>query len=61
MISGCIGGAAQINELDRMLAAAGFVEIRMEAREDSAELVSGWVRGNTTASYIASFIIEAKH
>lgn len=60
LISGCIGGAAQVDELDRMLAAAGFVEIRMAPRDDSAELVSGWALRSATASYVASFNIQAQ-
>jgi len=57
-VAGCIGGAAPIEDVRRMLAEAGFksIEVRIAAR--SAEIVGSWLAG--AEKYIASATIEAR-
>lgn len=59
MISGCMGGAEQIDSLRMMLQEAGFIDIRFTAKNNSAEIVSDWAPNTGIESYVASYIIEA--
>jgi len=56
----CISGASSITDLKRMLLTAGFVEINIEIKKNSDEIVSGWAPDYPIARYIASAIIQAK-
>ncbi len=57
--SGCISGAAAIDELQQMLQDAGFQEIRIVPKEESREFIREWVPGRNLEQYIVSAIIEA--
>ncbi|MEJ7603291.1 MAG: arsenite methyltransferase [Kofleriaceae bacterium] len=57
-IAGCIGGAAQLDDVRRMLADAGFTSIEVKVAPRSAEIVDSWLAG--ASSYIASATIEAR-
>ncbi|MEO8551630.1 MAG: arsenite methyltransferase [Kofleriaceae bacterium] len=57
-IAGCIGGAALIVDLERMLTEAGFMAIEVKIAPRSAEIVSSWLDG--ADRYIASATIEAR-
>ncbi len=54
----CIAGAASLEELRQLLAAAGFVDITIDVAPRSAEIVGGWLPG--LERYVASATIEAK-
>ncbi len=58
--AGCISGASLIDDLKRMLSTAGFVEINIEIKKNSDEIVSDWVPDFPIARYIASATIQAK-
>ncbi len=55
---GCIAGAAPVDELRAMLAAAGFVAIAIQIAPRSAEIVGSWLPGIET--FVASALIEAR-
>ena len=56
--AGCVSGAALVPEVESMLAAAGFTDIRVELKSNSASLVEGWSPGAETL--VASALIRAK-
>ena len=55
--AGCVSGAAQVPEVEAMLAGAGFADIRVELKSNSASLVEGWSPGAETL--VASALIRA--
>ncbi len=59
MLSGCIAGAASINDIERMLGDAGFKEIRITAKEESRELIRAWAPGRRIEEYVVSANIQA--
>ena len=60
LYSGCISGAAPIEELQQMLKRSGFNDIRVEIKEDSREMIDGWTPGFAASQFIASALIQAK-
>lgn len=57
-IAGCIGGAALLDDVKRMLATAGFKSVEVTIAPRSAEIVESWMAG--ASKYIASATIEAR-
>jgi arsenite methyltransferase len=57
-IAGCIGGAALLDDVKRMLASAGFKSVDVKIAPRSAEIVDSWMPG--ASRYIASATIEAR-
>jgi arsenite methyltransferase len=57
-IAGCIGGAAPLEDVRRMLLEAGFKSIEVTIAPRSAEIVDSWLAG--ASRYIASATIEAR-
>ncbi len=55
----CVSGAALIGDLERMLAEAGFTNIRIATKDGSRSLVDGWVPGASASDYVASASIQA--
>ena len=58
-ISGCIAGAARVDEYRDMLAAVGFDEIRVSVHPESREFVRDWLPGSGAERYVASASVEA--
>ena len=56
---GCITGTIPADEIKRMLAEAGFQDIRIEFKDESREFVTEWVPGNSIEDYVISATIEA--
>jgi len=57
-LSGCISGAAHIDEVRRMLAETGFSAVDVTIAPRSAEIVNSWMPG--ADRFIASATIEAR-
>jgi SAM-dependent methyltransferase len=57
--SGCVTGAATVQDLRAMLTAAGFASIRIEPRPESRTFIAGWLPGSGAEDYVASATIEA--
>jgi len=58
--TGCVAGAASITAVERMLADAGFVDIRVRGIDGSEVLVREWLPGSRAADYVLSATVEAR-
>ena len=59
MISGCLGGAALIDDLTDMMQQAGFENIRIEPKDESREFIKDWAPGSKVEDFVVSASIEA--
>jgi arsenite methyltransferase len=57
--AGCVAGASLIDNLEGMLTAAGFVDIRIQPKDESRTFIRAWVPGTNIADYLISATIEA--
>ena len=57
-LTGCVAEAAETADLRSLLAAAGFENIKIEPRPESAKIISRCMPG--TEEYVASATIEAQ-
>ncbi|MGA2641675.1 MAG: arsenite methyltransferase [Spirochaetia bacterium] len=55
----CIAGASPVDELAGMIEAAGFIDIRIEPKEESRSFVKDWAPGKSIENYVLSATIEA--
>jgi len=58
-LTGCIAGAAEVQEVETMLKDAGFQEIRVTVRPESREFIREWFPTSGAEKYVASATIEA--
>lgn len=58
-ISGCVGGAVAVGEVERLLGEAGFENIEVRVRPESRAFIAGWMPGSGAEEYVASATIEA--
>lgn len=56
---GCVSGAPEIAELEKLLQAAGFTDIRVVPREASREVIRDWAPGSGVENYVVSAEISA--
>lgn len=59
LYSGCVAGASAIDELRLILKKTGFMNIRIEPKDESRKFISEWVPGKNVEDYIVSATIEA--
>jgi len=57
-LADCVAGAAPLDDVRAMLAAAGFVDVEMKIAPRSAEIVGAWLPG--IERFVASATIEAR-
>jgi len=57
--TGCIAGAAPVADLARMIAEAGFTDVRITVKGDTRSLIEGWSPESGASSAVASALIEA--
>jgi arsenite methyltransferase len=57
--TGCIAGASQVTELQRMLEAAGFENIEIAPKDSSRSFIREWLPGKRVEDYLVSATIEA--
>ncbi|MBN1856203.1 MAG: arsenite methyltransferase [Dehalococcoidia bacterium] len=55
----CIGGAALVPDIERMLRSAGFSDIDVAVKPESAEVISGWQEGQGYEEFVRSALISA--
>jgi SAM-dependent methyltransferase len=60
LLCSCVAGAAASSQIEQWLIAAGFVEIRINVKPESRELVKTWAPGRGIEDYVASAAIEAR-
>ncbi len=56
---GCVAGAAQASEVEQMLWDAGFSEVSIEIKEESAQFIRDWFPGSGVENYVRSAVITA--
>jgi arsenite methyltransferase len=57
--TGCMSGASQITELERMLQASGFKDIKIAPKDSSRSFIREWLPGKKIEDYLVSATIEA--
>ena len=57
--TGCMAGAWQITELERMLQASGFKDIKIAPKDSSRSFIREWLPGKRVEDYLVSATIEA--
>jgi len=59
LISSCISGASNIEDIRKILEEVGFYNIKLTIKENSKEIISNWVPNKGLEDYIVSVMIEA--
>ena len=59
LYSGCVAGASLVAELEEMMAAAGFEDIRIAPKDESKAFIEQWAPGRQVTEYVVSATIEA--
>ena len=59
LYSGCVAGASLVADLEAMMAAAGFVDIRIAPKDESKAFIEQWAPGRQVTDYVVSATIEA--
>src|SRR5438094_704407 len=57
--TGCISGASQLTDLERMLHASGFRHIKIVPKDSSRSFIREWLPGRRIEDYLVSATIEA--
>jgi arsenite methyltransferase len=58
--TGCMAGASQISDLEKMMRDAGFEEIRIAPKNTSRSFIREWLPGKKIDDYLVSATIEAR-
>lgn len=56
---GCVGGAAEVAEIQKMLEQTGFTNVSISVQDDSARFIGDWFPGSGVEKYVRSAIITA--
>jgi ubiquinone/menaquinone biosynthesis C-methylase UbiE len=59
LVTACIGGAATIQDTEKMLKGTGFQDIKITPKNINQELIREWVPGKKIEDYIVPAYIEA--
>lgn len=59
LYAGCIGGAVGVPEIEAMLAACGFADIRIAPKDASRSFIREWAPGSAIEDYVLAATIEA--
>jgi arsenite methyltransferase len=59
LIAGCMGNASLIEELEGIMADAGFIDIRIQPKDESRGFIRDWAPGRGVEEYVVSATIEA--
>ncbi len=60
MICGCMGGAATVEQLRAWFDEIGFVDARIDVKEQSRALIKDWAPGSGIEDYVVSAEILAR-
>lgn len=59
LLSGCMAGAMEIEELSALIKSVGFAEVRLQPKDESRDFIRDWAPGRNVADYVVSATIEA--
>ncbi|HSN42482.1 MAG TPA: arsenite methyltransferase [Propionibacteriaceae bacterium] len=59
LYSGCVAGASQVAELEKVLAESGFEDVRIAPKDESKSFIEQWAPGRSITDYVVSATIEA--
>jgi len=59
LVAGCMGNASLIEELEGIMAEAGFQQIRIQPKDESRDFIRDWAPGRGVEDYVVSATIEA--
>lgn len=59
LYSACISGASPVDELETIMAEAGFTSIRIAPKDESKAFIKDWAPGQKIEDYVISATIEA--
>jgi SAM-dependent methyltransferase len=59
LIAGCMGNASLIEDLEKMMADAGFEQIKIEPKDESKAFIKDWAPDTNVTDYVVSASIEA--
>ena len=59
LIAGCMGNASLVEDLEKMMRAAGFEKILIQPKDESKEFIKDWAPGSNVTDYVVSATIEA--
>jgi SAM-dependent methyltransferase len=59
LVAGCMGNASLIEDLEAIMADAGFAHIRIQPKDESREFIRDWAPGRGVEDYVVSATIEA--
>ena len=57
--TGCMAGASQVAELECMLQASGFKDMKIAPKDSSRSFIREWLPGKRIEDYLVSATIEA--
>ncbi|MCA9529503.1 MAG: arsenite methyltransferase [Myxococcales bacterium] len=58
-LTGCVSGAASVEDVRALLEAAGFEDVEVNVRVESREFIREWLPGSGVEDFVASATIEA--
>jgi len=58
LIAGCMGNASLVSELETMIKAAGFTDVRIEPKDESKDFIRDWAPDHNVTDYVVSATIE---
>lgn len=58
LVAGCMGNASLIQDLEAMIKAAGFENVRIEPKDESREFIRDWAPDHNVTDYVLSATIE---
>jgi len=59
-LTGCVAGAAPVEELTSSLQASGFTDIRIAPRAEMSACICDWMPGTGAENFVASATLEAR-
>lgn len=59
-LTGCISGAAPVEDLEAFLKAAGFEDVRVTPKPESKAFIRDWMPGSGAEEHITSAVVEAR-
>jgi SAM-dependent methyltransferase len=59
LIAGCMGNASLIEDLERMMRDAGFIDVSIAPKEESRDFIRDWAPDRPVTDFLVSATIEA--